>query len=138
LDAAAERNGRSRNAEAVARLERSLLAESPYPEGRALVTFVSELTMRAGGIVDLLDPEFRGGELAMLKGAFCGFLNGLGANSDANVMALGETVGRRLISDALLAMAKAPAQRSAAEETLAEAALAWRLTPDDQSAGKRT
>jgi TraY domain-containing protein len=127
LDAAAERNGRSRNAEATARFERNLTDESPYPADRALVTFVSELTAGIGGLVGVLGPDARGSELAMLKGALCALLDELGADSDAKVMALGESAGRRFALDARAAMAKEPSRRNATDETLAEAAKAWGL-----------
>ena len=127
LDAAAERNGRSRNAEAAARIERSLGGESPYPADRALVTFVSELTAGIGGLVGVLGPDARGNELAMLKGALCALLDELGADSDAKVMALGESAGKRFVLDARLALGKEPSRRTPVEETLADAATAWGL-----------
>jgi hypothetical protein len=129
LDAAAKRNGRSRNAEAAARIERSLSGESTQPADRALATLVSELTTRVAGqgLLGLLDPEYRGDELATLKGALIALLDELGATSDPKAMELGANVGKRFVLDARLAIGKEPSRRSPAEETLAEAATAWGL-----------
>jgi hypothetical protein len=131
LDAAAEHNGRSRNAEATARLEQSLTAESLSPVDRALVTFVSELTTRVlgQGLLGLVGPEGSEDEIQMLKGALCALLDDLGAKSgDPKAMELGASMGKRLLADARSAMAKEPAKRNPAEETLAEAAKAWGIT----------
>lgn len=131
LDAAAERNGRSRNAEATARFERNLMDESVQPADRALAAFASELTARVAGqgLLGVLDPEYRGDELATLKGALCALLDELGATDDPKAMELGANVGKRFVLDARLAMAKEPSRRSAMDETLAEAAKAWGLKP---------
>lgn len=127
LDAAAKRNGRSRNAEAAARIERGLGGESSYPEERALLDFVSIVTAGAGGLIGVCGPSGRAINLALVKGALIDLLDALGAEDDEKAVAMGRGYGKQTIERAKRAAGKEPSRRSPAEETLAEAAAAWGL-----------
>lgn len=125
LDAAAARNGRSRNAEAAARIERSLVTEGPYPEQAALLDLIAAVAGRAGALIDVLGVEGRASNLALVKGALVDLLDELGAESDERSVAGGRGYGKLVIEDARRAAAKSPSRRTAIEETLAHALMTW-------------
>jgi len=134
LTEAAARKGTSRNSEATGRLEASLFEESPYAPERGLVGLVAALTAQAAaaGLMDMLDPDHRGADLARVKGAVVALLDGLGAADDPGALKMGQGLGRRFLEDARRTMALPNKFRTPATDRIAEAAREWGLEPTER------
>ncbi len=127
LDEAAQRSGRSRNAEATSRIEGTLVSGGSSLPDKAIETLVAVTVAKVSVLREGLGLTERGQSLAMLRGALDGVLDALGAENNDTVLMLGSGAGRRVLDEARHAMTKQPKERSAEEEALARAAEILRL-----------